>query len=1009
MTNSYRVVVGDLRPDQLQILGGSQSAEIIIGLPGHLSNHDAVSEAQEEPHRPFTRSAIFALRAQLFKLFKRRIDALPQSVEWHDAITRWLHALDLRTRRYFLATKQPIHTRLVIRDDETVVMHAPLTLHPATGEPELNLVLRGPEHRKAIAWFDDLRDQCDDITSDMRDALAGSWAGDALTPRVLYYRVLTQYFWATIEALDTRADDNPLVAQLTEFQLEAYHYAKGILRRYGGVFLADVVGLGKTFIALALLRHLQDRHGEHAVVIAPPNVLPAWEELAASFRVELQTVSLGKLEDLDRFTDREILVIDESHHFRNRGTLRYDRIQSWLRPSGGTATRKVVLLSATPQNNHPDDVRNQLALFPDNFNRLPFRGESLDAWFAQVKNGQAAMTELLQHVVVRRTRRFIQSAYPNATLRVKAGDGTTRLEPIRFPQRISGTEQCLRYQLEQTYGDELYKHTLTTLRSLTYAPYSLAEYLRPEAVHDERVAGIRRVGSSLRALFKVLVLKRLESSVVAFSVTLGRLHDRVVECLNRLERGAVGVRFRDDSPSSNVDEGDSLDSEEREVPASLFDVQRLRANLEADRSALMALRESLGDRSGADDGKLERLKAYLLERPPPEHKTIVFTQFAHTAEYLGRELASGFGRAEVVTGAKGGALKTARRFSPRSSRASIPAAEQLDLLISTDALSEGVNLQDADTLINYDIHWNPVRLIQRAGRIDRIGSANETVYIASFLPEAELESALGIEAVLRRRIREFLEVFGEDSRILPSDDMLDESDAVAAFTGDALEETDDDMDGVSRHIDRLLQLRREDPELFGRIVDLRPGRHALSSLEDGHVGATRLGWFWRFWHQRPGESLRELDDLAGLDRLFAHAEKGPSAVDAPARRIALGAFADEIRSAFQPIADAFREQRLAPRLSPGEAFILESLQAYSDTCVATRADHVRELIDWLGSGRAQAQLRRLGQRWKREKLPAEAIFQEVRVLFAQYPPVSEDLARIEVVGAVAGVRQDVND
>ena len=264
-------------------------------------------------------------------------------------------------------------------------MAGPITESALTKSAELNVELTGQEHDKARFWFEQYALQSDDISMQISDILTESWAGELTSPSDLYHKILTSYFWSTIEGLDLKADDNPLIDQLTEFQLEAYQYAKGILRRYGGVFLADVVGLGKTFIALAILRHLQDRYGEHAVVIAPPNVLHAWRALAAEFRVELQTVSLGKLDDLHLYSNREVLVIDESHNFRNKGTQRYEKIQEWLRPSGLPSDKKVLLLSATPQNNRPADVKHQLAFFPDNYSRLPFRGESLDSWFSEVK------------------------------------------------------------------------------------------------------------------------------------------------------------------------------------------------------------------------------------------------------------------------------------------------------------------------------------------------------------------------------------------------------------------------------------------------------------------------------------------------------------------------------------------------------------------------------------------------------------------------------------------------
>jgi hypothetical protein len=1000
---STQLSVGELRSDLLKLFEPESGVDVLAAAPGHIGAFPGMTSIHKSPVERVGRSDAYAFRHALFMALAREIDALPQTEEWESVIQRWCIALERSDARCWHYMRTPLFTRLISRGGSTLICPAPITAASTRHERELNVELTGAEHERAQAWFQSQVAESENISEELRTLLRESWAGPPISPTELYYKVLSQYFWATIEGLDLKADDNPLLEQLTEFQLEAYQYAKGILRRYGGVFLADVVGLGKTFIALALLRHLQDRYGEYAVVIGPPNVLPAWRALAAEFRVELQTVSIGKLEDLEMYRDREVLVIDESHNFRNAGTQRYERIQSWLRPGGVASERKVLLVSATPQNNHPNDVKHQLAFFPDNYARLPFRGESLDAWFSQVQTGQASLTELLQHVVVRRTRRFIKSAYSKATLRVRTKEGGYEHVPLQFPERRSGAEQCLRYSINDTYGGDLYQQILGVLAGLSYAPYCLATYLTDEGRTDHRVAGIRRAGTSVRGLYKVLLLKRLESSIVAFRGTLGRFLSRHDECLARLEQGIVTVRVREHATSASEDDVQDLAAEERAVPASLFETTRLRATLVADSQAVRALLDRVSDLDETKDSKVTRLCDYLQDRDPTVHRTIVFTQFADTAEYLGRALGQRFGKTEVVTGGRGNAMAITRRFSPRSNRVEVPDDEQIDLLISTDALSEGVNLQDADTLVNYDIHWNPVRLIQRAGRIDRIGSENDVIDVGSFLPEAALEAALGLETVLRRRIQEFLEVFGEDSHVLPSDDHLEPVAAVSAYTGAAFDEQDDDMDGLSRHVERLLQLRREDPEMYGRVLEIRPGRHAVSTSSELPVGGARLGWFWRFWVHDRDAKMRSVDDLRGLDVLFAHAESG-ECKDAPSHvRRELGEFIGQIREAFEPMAESFREQRLRPRLSPPESFVLERLEGYKRTCVVSRRDHVDELIQWVRGGYAQVQLRRLGRIWKRESLPGETVFNEARVLFSRFPPMEEELGSPEVMGAVLGV------
>ena len=365
----------------------------------------------------------------------------------------------------------------------------------------------------------------------------------------------------------------------------------------------------------------------------------------------------------------------------------------------------------------------------------------------------------------------------------------------------------------------------------------------------------------------------------------------------------------------------------------------------------------------------------------------------------------GHGRVELVTGSSGNPLRIARRFAPRGNRVVVPEAEQIDLLVSTDVLSEGVNLQDADTLINYDLHWNPVRLIQRAGRIDRIGSPNDEIHIASFLPERGLEAKLGLEGVLRARIREFLEVFGEDSQVLPGEEQLDPSAMVDSFSGRALDRTDesDEMDGLSRHAERILSLRRADPARYNRILTLRPGRRALSAAALPGAVATRIGWYWAFW-QGGDHPPVQLDDLDGLERFRQHGLSGPAteAAQQTGATQELGGLIEEARRSFTPLARLVREQRTHPSLSPVEDWVRAALEEYRSGCLWSRRPLLDSMLKWVLTGQQKGLLRRMAQVWRREELMPEAVFQEMRALLRRYPLLPEDMGEEEIVAGVGG-------
>jgi superfamily II DNA or RNA helicase len=893
-----------------------------------------------------------------------------------------------------------LHTRLVSTADSSLLPHAPLTCAASLECADLRVQLTGSQHEQARAWFENLFGQATNISEDVRGALLASWVGASPSARDLYHKVLAEYFRDVVEGLDATVEDNPLLDHLTEFQRDAYVYAKSILTRYGGVFLADVVGLGKTFIALALLAHFQRRRGEHAVVVAPPAVHDAWEQLAKEHRIELALVSTGKLSELHKYSDREVLVIDESHNFRNRGTQRYDDMQEWLRPNGSASSRKVILLSATPQNNRPEDVKHQLELFPDNYTRLPYRGESLDSWFRAVSARQASLVDMLQHVVVRRTRRFIQQAHPDAMIRVRVAPGNYEKRPLRFPRRVSGEDQTLRYSIDDTYGGRLYESLLKAFHALRYPLHGLGVYALENAASHPVIGRLKRSGTTVRGLYKVLLLKRLESSVVALHTSLCRLRDKLSLALKALGQGNVVVGASqlsgDDDDESLLDDGDAR------LPSSLFDAELLQKDLAADLELVFSLVGQTSTLLERPDAKVERLKQYLDARPPTAHRTLIFTQFADTAAHLGRRLDPGYGRVEVTWGGGAAAMSAARRFSPKAHRCNVPAGEQTDLLISTDALSEGVNLQDADTLINYDLHWNPVRLIQRAGRIDRIGSEHDEIHVSSFLPERALEAQLRLEAVLRQRIHEFVTVFGEDSYVLPASEKPSEDACLRAYTGEALKEQDlkdDDLDGLSRHNERLLRLRREEHEEYARILELRLGQHTMGAATRSIV-AMRRAWFWTFWTPGVGNGLVQLDVLQAMDLLHEHSLGTVPAdfkIGPPELQLI-----ENARAGFEPLAEQFGEQRTKPRLSTVESYALQQVDRFLEECPPAQRPLVKQLRAWIREGHSQIALGRFARQWKAERLPPQVVFEQSCSLMARFPARVEELGESEVVAAVFG-------
>lgn len=1003
MTSGVDVLAGELRARLLEVFEGTPRLRGLLAAPGLLADPPEVARRlAAAPSGPLSARDAHAWRRAFIEAFAAELDALPQDASWDRRLARARARLAATEWQLRFFGRHPVYERLVCRADETAFSAAPLTPDCVALLPEraLTPVLRGESHRRAREHFDRLWQAADDVAAEVVTVIDESWAGPPIDPEDLYYKVLIDYFEDTLEDADEGDDRNPMLAVMTDFQIRAFRTARGMLRRYGGVFLADVVGLGKTFIGLALIRDLQIRYGHRAVVVAPPAVCAAWRELADEHGIDVVTVSHGKLSDLDPHRDREVLVVDESHNFRHADTARHAKLTEWLRGETGVSRRHVILISATPQNNRPRDVLHQLQLFPDGFARLPYVGESLEGFFKDVQAGRASLRSLLQHVVVRRTRRFIQAQYPDAKIRRRTPDGGYEWVPLAFPERVAGPDQCLRYSIDAAYPGGLYARIIETLAEMDYPLYGLAAYVRAEHGDDPRLAGIGRAGHALRGIIKVLLLKRLESSVHAFRQTLRRLRARLRGAHERLRAGEVVVRRGATSPST-ADDGDPIEAAgESVVEASLFHADRLELDILRDLERVGRLYDAVETLTVESDAKLARLRAWLEARPPRQHRTLVFTQFAETAEYLGRALGDAHGRTAVVTGSHRNALRIARRFAPRAQRADIPPADQIDLLIATDALSEGVNLQDADTLVNYDLHWNPVRLIQRAGRIDRIGSPHEEIHIASFLPERALEQRLGLEEVIRRRIDEIEWVFGEDGAILPRDEAPTLEGVTAAYDGEALAAGDetDEVDALGHHAERILTLRDRDPERFARLCGLRDGRRAVAAGPGPGITVTRAGWLWAFWRAtRAG--VAQLDHRDGLDALWRHAAAGPAPLDDAARHN-LNHLAAAGRQAFEFDAALIRAQRAAPRLSAPEKWVLDTLETHRPTCPAHRRPHLDRAIAWVTAAQHGARLQPLARRWRRARLTPAAILQELLALLPHLPLREDPLGPTRTVATL---------
>ncbi len=718
---------------------------------------------------------------------------------WH----RFLAQEAVEIRRYlkgFCHGKAYILTGVPALGAVGIVGSSNLTGAGLTANLELNAVLKqGSAVQELGAWFESLWREAEDYKAELLELL-GRFTR-TYTPYEIYIKVIYEALRGKLDQ-NLEEEERPSPIALTDFQHEGYLAAKEILESYGGVLIADSVGLGKTHLALRLLDDYAYRERQMALVVCPAAVQDTvWRPLLERHAIPHELISLEKVSQGDfpigdyarRF---RVVVVDESHNLRNPRANRWRNLFELLRRGEDT---KVILLSATPVNNTVFDLYHQLRLITrGNEAQLSAAGiPNLKEYFRQAEENSEALYEVLEALAVRRSRRFIRENYPNAEI-----DG----KKVRFPERELHT---VHYSLKETYGEGLYQRIAQAIEGLRLAPYQRETYRR-ELVEAQRQRGLsleavsEGLGEGLRlpekeardlqmaigrqralaGIMRMLYLKRLESSVAALWVSLERLHDFLEKFLKALEEGrflspADYRRFlKGETPDDEGPEEEDFTAflgELEELDPEGYDLERVRADVHADLESLRGILAELarGDR----DAKLEALKELLASPELAGKKVLLFSYFRDTARYLHKKLREdqaflarlGHQRISIVDSWVSPEERRNRvvRFAPvANGKPHLPQEEQIDLLISTDVLSEGQNLQDGEVMVNYDLHWNPVRMVQRAGRLDRLGSPHERIHIYNFFPEDELDQLLGLMEKLYGKLGDINRTVGLDASVL---------------------------------------------------------------------------------------------------------------------------------------------------------------------------------------------------------------------------------------------------
>ncbi|HUN09553.1 MAG TPA: helicase-related protein [Aggregatilineales bacterium] len=634
-------------------------------------------------------------------------------------------------------------------------------------------------------WYDDQWGLAVDFKEEFIALLENSkFGGREYTPYEIYMKALYEYFKDDLDS-DLSLPSTRSAVELAEFQDDAVKKARRILARYDGVIVADSVGLGKTWIGKKLLEDYAYHQRQKAVVVCPASLKRLWEEELRSASISAYVVTQERLgqDDLDirDYADADVILVDEAHNFRNKRAKRYFQLETILAANGRRGRdggrKKLILLTATPINNNIFDLYNQINLFTGN-DRTYFSSAGIGDLYKyflaarreSIEEGSIRIFNLLEEVVIRRTRQFIQRAYPEATIRGKK---------VTWPKRQLRT---IEYNLEAAY-EGFYQQIVRRIEGLNLAHYNLESYKLGDKPDDFELG--RQV--ALVGIFKSRFLKRLESSIDAFRISIRRglefvktfdeyLQDNIVLDAASFQN-AMRLLEEDDAdsedmtPASRASEMDAaaearalIEGLPRLDPAK-YDRRALHRALQEDIDALTEIWHDIKNITYLHDAKLERLKQFL-ETDLRGQKVLIFTYYKDTARYLYRGLTEDHNAAWLQVMGQPNIRRIDSNVKPadriRSVENFAPIAsgqpqvrrtpQEIDILISTDVLSEGQNLQDCGYLINYDLHWNPTRMVQRAGRIDRLGSVFETLTIYNLFPDRALEALLGLVKSLTSKI-----------------------------------------------------------------------------------------------------------------------------------------------------------------------------------------------------------------------------------------------------------------
>jgi superfamily II DNA/RNA helicase len=823
-----------------------EKARILVGI-----NVDAViAEAKARGKKPNLFDGT-SFRQSFIDEQKEVLQTANYSKEVDSSIEILLSMLSQNRLELRISKDKNIHAKIYILREKEFIKHdgsidykgsvitgsSNLSANGLSSNYEFNVELRDSDEIKySLEEFESLWSQAIEITDGEIDTIKQESYLREITPFELYLKFLIEHFGDRVNYDASVAEDLPKGFMKLAYQIDAVNEGLAKIKKHSGFFLSDVVGLGKTITtAMIVKRLLFDTKGQ-VLIIAPPSIRKEWYETFKRFQIgavrKYDFYSYAELYKIKDSSEYEIVIVDESHKFKNFATSRYVEIERICKEDS-KFKKKIILVSATPLNNKPQDLANQLYLFQSKRKSTIDSFPNLESFFAKIDKEYKAIIRkdknktdlspedmqklkelsarvrenILREVMVRRTRTDIQS--------IKRYSDDILAQGLKIP-RINEVQE-LEYYLDDELTKVFYESIDILMEQLEYARYKAIGYLakKAKAKFGEVQEGFfERSAENLAKIMQTMLVKRLESSFHAFKSTINKQRNNLKAFLQMFDDGQILI------PTSKINLFEILEENEddiEDVIEKLIASEKIKdfvrdeftegyyELLKKDLFLLDRLVE-IWDKIDKDP-KVDRFKEILASNK--KDKLVVFTESKQTAIYLQSKLQDD--RILVVHGANRDELKDTIRENFDANYEN--KKDDYSTIISTDTLSEGVNMHRSNIIYNYDIPWNSTRLMQRIGRINRIGTKHDEIFIYNFKPTAQSEKLIELSKKAYIKLQTFHHSLGEDSKIYTKDE---EVGTVSLFE----ENTESQIDEELPFLEEIREFKEANPKRYTELLKL---------------------------------------------------------------------------------------------------------------------------------------------------------------------------------------------